>query len=77
MNEQKLLEIIAEFTTYGPEELKEDMNFTDDLGIDSLDLAQIILSAESEFGVELADEAMENVATIGDALQMLREGMKE
>ncbi len=77
MDENKLLEIIAEFTTYEPEDIKETMDFVDDLGIDSLDLAQIILSAESEFDVDLEDDMMENVKTVGDALEMLRESIEE
>lgn len=72
MDEKKLLEIIAEYTTYSAEELKGDMNFADDLGIDSLDLAQIIMALEDEYDVELAEEALENVTTVGDALEMLR-----
>lgn len=77
MDENKLLEIIAEFTTYEPEDIKEDMDFVDDLGIDSLDLAQIILSAESEFDVDLEDDMMENVKTVGDALDMLRQSVED
>lgn len=73
MDEKKLLEIIAEYTTYGAEDLKEDMNFADDLGIDSLDLAQIIMAVEDEYEVELAEEVLENVATVGDAINMLKE----
>jgi acyl carrier protein len=72
MDENKLLEIIAEFTTYSAEDIREDMDFVDDLGIDSLDLAQIILSAESEFEVDLEDDSMENLKTVGDALEVLR-----
>lgn len=77
MDENKLLEIIAEFTTYEASGIREDMNFVDDLGIDSLDLAQIILSIESEYDVELDDDMMENVKTVGDALAILRESMDE
>jgi len=77
MDENKLLEIIAEFTTYEAEEIKEGMNFVDDLGIDSLDLAQIILSAEAEFDVVLDDDMMDNVKTVGDALDMLRKGIED
>lgn len=77
MDENKLLEIIAEFTTYEPEGIKESMNFVDDLGIDSLDLAQIILSAEAEFDVVLEDDMMDNVKTVGDALEMLRQSMED
>ncbi len=77
MDERKLLDIIAEFTTYSADDIKEDMDFVDDLGIDSLDLAQIILSAESEFDVDLEDDMIENVKTVGDALEMLRSRIEE
>ena len=72
MDEKKLLNIIAEYTTYGADELKEDMNFADDLGIDSLDLAQIIMAVEDEYDVELAEEALDCVETVGDAVNMLK-----
>lgn len=73
MDEQKLLEIIAGYTTYDVEGLKPEMNFADDLGIDSLDLAQIIMAVEDEYEVELEEEVLENVQTVGDAIDMLRE----
>jgi acyl carrier protein len=77
MSEEKLLEIIAEFTTYGADEITEDMDFVDDLGIDSLDLAQIILSAESEFDIDLEDNMIENLKTVGDALELLHRALEE
>ncbi len=72
MDENKLLEIIAEYTTYTANELKEEMNFADDLGIDSLDLAQIIMAVEDEYNVELAEEALDSVETVGDSVKMLK-----
>ena len=72
MDENKLLEIIAEYTTYTANELKEEMNFADDLGIDSLDLAQIIMAVEDEYNVELAEEALDSVETVGDAVKMIK-----
>ena len=72
MEEMKLLEIIAEYTTYSATELKEEMNFADDLGIDSLDLAQIIMAVEDEYDIELAEEVLDSVETVGDAVQMLK-----
>ena len=71
MDAKKLLDIIAEYTTYTAEELKEEMNFSDDLGIDSLDLAQIIMAVEDEYDVELAEEVLDSVETVGDAIKML------
>lgn len=73
MDEKKLLDIIAEYTTFNVEGLKPEMNFADDLGIDSLDLAQIIMAVEDEYDVELAEEVLENVATVGDAIGMIKE----
>ncbi len=72
-NEMKVLEIIAEYTNYKPEQLDEDMNFSDDLGIDSLDLAQIIMAVEDEYDVELDEEVLEGVETVGDALNLVKE----
>lgn len=72
MEEKKLLEIIAEYTTYGVDELKDEMNFADDLGIDSLDLAQIIMAVEDEYDVELAEEVLDTVETVGDAIKMVK-----
>lgn len=77
MSEEKLLEIIAEFTTYAADEITEDMEFVDDLGIDSLDLAQIILSAESEFDIDLDDSMIENLKTVGDAMDVLRRAVED
>jgi len=76
MDDKKLLEIITQYTTYGVEDLKEEMDFSDDLGIDSLDLAQIIMAIEDEYDVELDEEALENVKTVGDALNMLKSSLE-
>lgn len=72
MDEKKLLEIIAGYTTYDADGLKEEMNFADDLGIDSLDLAQIIMAVEDAYEVELEEEVLENVQTVGDAVAMVK-----
>jgi len=77
MDEHRLLEIIAEFTNYDADQLEPDMHFVDDLGIDSLDLAQIILSAESEFDVELEEEVADGIETVGDAIELLKAKLEE
>ena len=53
------------------------MHFVDDLGSDSLDFAQIILSAESEFDVELEEEVTDRIETVGDAIELLKEKLEE
>lgn len=72
MDKMKLLEIIADYTTYSAEELKTEMNFSDNLGIDSLDLAQIIMAVEEAYDIELAEEVLDSVETVGDAVEMLK-----
>ncbi len=74
MDEKQLLDIIAGgYTTYDASGLSEEMNFADDLGIDSLDLAQIIMAVEDAYELELEEEVLENVQTVGDAVNMLKE----
>jgi acyl carrier protein len=70
MDEKKLMEIIAEFTTYDAEHITSDMDFVDDLGIDSLDLAQILMSLEDELDIDLDDDISENIKTVGDAIEL-------
>ncbi len=74
---QKLLSIIADFTPYAAEDLKEGMTFVDDLGIDSLDLAQILMAIEDAFDVEIDEDISENVETIGDAEKLLIEYLED
>lgn len=77
MDEKKLLEVIAEFTTYSADEITADMDFVDDLGIDSLDLAQILMSLEGEYDVDLDDDISEDICTVGDAIDLLKRRIEE
>ena len=77
MDEKRLLEIIAEYTTYSAEEITLEMEFVDDLGIDSLDLAQILMSLETEFDIELEDEFSEDIRTVGEAVEILRKKLED
>ncbi|NDL66869.1 acyl carrier protein [Anaerotalea alkaliphila] len=74
---RKFLSIIAEFTTYPAEDIEDRMHFVDDLGIDSLDLAQIILSVESEFDLDLGEDLDFNIETVGDAYALLKEKVED
>ena len=54
-----------------------DSKFVDDLGADSLDQVELIMALEEEFGVEIPDEAAEKVRTVSDAVNYIKEHMKE
>ncbi|MDE6889666.1 MAG: acyl carrier protein [Eubacterium sp.] len=71
-----MLEKIAEIVK---EQLNTDMDITeatsfkDDLGADSLDIFELVMALEEEFGVEIPSEDLENVNTVGDVINYLKE----
>ena len=72
MEFEKLNKIIAEVLTVDEEEITLDTRFTDDLGADSLDVFQIIMGIEEEFGIEISNEDAENIVTVGDAVEKIK-----
>lgn len=51
--------------------LARENNFTDDLGADSLDMVELVMAFEEEFGIEIRDDETEKVNTVGDAHDLL------
>ncbi|WP_137864021.1 MULTISPECIES: acyl carrier protein [unclassified Sphingomonas] len=48
-------------------------SFIDDLGADSLDIVELVMAFEEEFGVEIPDDAAEKISTVGDAVSYISE----
>ena len=65
---EKVKEIIVEQLSVDGENITEDTNLMEDLGIDSLDLYEMIISLEEEFDIEIASEDSENLKTIKDVI---------
>lgn len=64
---EKIKEILAEqFDVEDIATLTESTDIADDLGADSLDVVEVLMSIEDEFKVEIPDEEIENIKTIGD-----------
>ena len=55
-----------------PEEVTPEAHFFADLGVDSIDVVELVLAFESEFEIELADEVIADIVTVGDAIDRLR-----
>lgn len=66
MDFNKIKELVADQLGVEVSELTENTSLKNDLNADSLDLFQIIMSLEEEFGIEIPTEDTENIQTIGD-----------
>lgn len=69
--QEKVKKIIAEKLSVDLSEVKPEASFVDDLGADSLDLVELIMSMEEEFGVEISDEDAEKILTVQDAMDYI------
>ena len=74
--EERLRKLIAEQLGVDESRVVPTASFADDLEADSLDLVELIMSLEEEFGVEIPDEDAEKIATVGDAMQYLQDRAK-
>ena len=68
----KVKAIFEEQLGVSQDEMQLDTNFKDDLGVDSLDLYEIVMKMEDEFDVEIPAEELEDVATFEDVLNYLK-----
>lgn len=67
----KVKEIIVEQLGVEADQIKLESNFIDDLGADSLDTVELIMSFEEEFGVEIPDTDAEKIKTVKDVLDYI------
>ncbi len=73
---EKVKGIVADQLGVEAEEIKEDSTFVDDLGADSLDIVELIMRFEDEFGVEIPDEKAEKIKTVNDIVKYIDSGAK-
>jgi len=67
--------ITSEVLNVNKDEITMETTFVDDLGADSLDIFQIIMGIEEEFDIEIANEEAENIATVGDAVEQIKNAL--
>lgn len=65
----KVREIVVEQLGVEEAEVNMDSTFIDDLGADSLDIVELIMAFEEEFGVDIPDDVAENIKTVRDAVE--------
>jgi acyl carrier protein len=69
----RLKKIIVEQLGVDEEEVTPQASFVDDLNADSLDLVELIMSLEEEFGMEISDEDAEKIQKVSDAVEYIEE----
>lgn len=70
---EKVAAILAEQLDAETEAITPETNLVDDLGADSLDVVDLVMTLEDEFDMEIPDEDIENVRTVGDIVKYLEE----
>ena len=73
----RVKEILCDQLDVEPEKVTMDSLIADDLGADSLDVAQIIMGIEEEFDVEVDSEVASKVTTVGQALELIKNAIGE
>ncbi len=66
-------EVVVEQLNVSPDEVKEDSKFAEDLGADSLDVVELVMSLEEKFDIEIPDEEAEKIATVADAVKFIED----
>ena len=69
--EQRVREIVAEQLERDVNEVTKTASLIDDLGADSLDVVELVMKMEEEFGIEIPDEDAEKIKTVNDVIQYI------
>lgn len=72
MEFEKLKKIIADVLNLDPEEITMETTLVGDLGADSLDVMQIIMGVEEEFGIEVLEDDALKISTVEDAVNLIK-----
>src|SRR6266480_2904154 len=75
--EEKVKDIIVEQLGVNPEQVTPKASFIEDLGADSLDIVELVMAFEEEFGVEVPDEEAEKLQTVQDVIDYIKDKAKQ
>lgn len=75
--EERFRAIVVDILNVGESELKDGARFEKELYADSLDILEIVMEAEREFGISIPDEEADSVVTYGDALDLITRKIEE
>lgn len=73
---QTLYELIADSLSVDIKDIKDESNFVEDLGADSLDIVELVMVIEKNFDIEIPDEEAEKISTVRDAIDHIIESKR-
>ena len=73
---ERVQKITVEHLDVDAAKVEPKASFIDDLGADSLDIVELVMAFEEEFGIEIPDDAAETIQTVGDAIKFIEEHKK-
>lgn len=74
--QQRVIKIVADQLGLEESKIKPELKFVDDLGADSLDTVELVMSLEDYFDISIPDETAEKITTVGEAVERIREEIK-
>ena len=74
--DQRVKDIIVEQLGVKPDQVTPEAKFVEDLGADSLDIVELIMALEEEFGIEVPDEQAEKLLNVGDVTKYIEDNQK-
>ena len=75
--DQRVKDIIVEQLGVKPDQVTPEAKFIEDLGADSLDIVELIMALEEEFGIEVPDEQAEKLLNVGDVIKYIEENQQK
>lgn len=74
--EEKIKEIVERYLGINPSDYTNESNLIEDLACDSLDMIEIVMECEREYGISIPDDAVESIKTVQDLIDYIKEHAK-
>ncbi len=75
--DERVRELICEQLSVQPDEVTPDATFVNDMNADSLDMVELMMALEENFGIDISEEDAEKIQTVGDAIRFIEERTKK
>ncbi len=73
---ERVVDIVAEQLGVDKDRVKDDAQFINDLGADSLDIVELVMELEEEFDINIPDDAAEKIQTVGQAIEYIEKSQQ-